>query len=435
MVGCPIDIARRTAHDESCKPEERERACRVIEKLAKFSYIETPKPRGTVDKVIESFKKMWTGVVHGEKKKTTSILENTARSEKLLNFTESSLPLDDSFYSKVNSSIKDSSKRRKRSGGNVSMIGITRRDLKKLYEFSSKVENAKDVIELGQIIDEALQAGIRLRFYKNNFVNLVMDKISQLNAVVQNPEVVSSIVCKLASKGADVKEEINEELEDVFQEHNANVEKACCEYEKFVNDFRTVAASALSSGKVAHVEMDNKALYLGYSQDSVVDAATVAYEAKRLGCTEGTIAFDEKNEIKFEVQNGIRNYMDMSDGGNIELVFPTSLEELKVTLCSDGEKIRVIVSEGNRTKLQQLQDKGKDVGKNCLLWGLPVSDAIEQGYVPRHECSDMSAETVKKVEEKAVEIAKAGLQGVTSILDDVSSLKVSTEKKNSKGIA
>ncbi|WP_168464187.1 hypothetical protein [Wolbachia endosymbiont of Ctenocephalides felis wCfeT] len=93
----------------------------------------------------------------------------------------------------------------------------------------------------------------------------------------------------MAAKGAVIKEKIDEELEDLFEDHKANMEKACCEYEKHISDFRTVAANASSNGKVNHVEIDNTVFYLEYPDDSTVNVAKAVEGARNLGLQTGDI--------------------------------------------------------------------------------------------------------------------------------------------------
>lgn len=430
----PLNIAIRAACDKDCPEEKKERLYRVIEKLAPFSDIE--KPKGVINTIVKSLKKVWTGREHfpaQEDKKIQSILGRSAN--QLLNSMKT---LDDSFYKKINFSVKSSAERH--SGRNVSMIGITRRDSEKLHEFLSKVRGAKDVIELSQIVDGALLSGIRLKFYRDNFIDHVIAKIEQLNGVAQDPKVVSGIVCQLAAKGAVIKEEIDEELEDLFKDHKANMEKSYCEYEKHISDFRAAAAEASSNGKVNHVEIDNTVFYLEYPEDSRVEVAKAIEGARKLGLQKGDIKCGGNivkvgdSAVEVETENGIRNYTDISDGGDVVLTFPTSLGELEVRLYNK-EKDFVEVEIRDYEKFNKLIELKEVIGRNCRLGMDTVGEAIKKGYFERSG-KLQSSETIKKLPESA----KKELEKVAESISSVSSRAVKEKswadetKENKKSI-
>lgn len=179
--------------EKTCLEKELDRelegSYRVIEKLVPFSDIEAFRPKGIINKIV---KKVWYSGEHSlvkaanEDKKIQSILDNAFKDEKLQK-TSVVLPRSGSFYNKVG--LNTELKKLERSI-TTKDIGITRRNLEKLREFSDKVKEAKNVIELSQIVDKALLSGIRLKFYRDNFIDHVTAKIEQLNGVAQDPKIV-----------------------------------------------------------------------------------------------------------------------------------------------------------------------------------------------------------------------------------------------------
>lgn len=417
----PLNIAIRAAWDKDCSEEKKERLYRVIEKLAPFSDIEAFRPKDNWFKKIWNRDESFLVKAANEDKKIKRILDNTFRGGKLKNMSVV-LPHSDSFYNKISPNTELRKLER------IKNISVTRRDLEKLHEFLSKVREAKDVIELSQIVDGALKSGIRLKFYQYNFVDQVIAKIEQLNGVAQDPKVVSGIVCQLAAKGAVIKEEIDEELEDLFKDHKANMEKACCEYEKHISDFRTAAAEASSNGKVNHVEIDNTVFYLEYPEDSRVEVAKAIEGARKLGLQKGDIKCGGNivkigdSAVEVETEHGIRNYTDISDGGNILLIFQTSVGELKVRLYNDiksKDLVKVEVCSSSQEIFNELSSAEREtIGKNCRLGDLTVYEAIKWGDFERSGKVLQSlppSETIKKLPESAKKDIKKVAESISSV--------------------
>lgn len=83
---------------------------------------------------------------------------------------------------------------------------------------------------------------------------------------------------------------------------------------------------------------------------------------------------------------GKRNYMDVSKGG-IEMSFTTEVGKISIYLSpseKDSNKIKVEIDGENRARLNELKDKGKSLGENCLLGGKSVEEAIEHESFERY---------------------------------------------------
>ncbi|APR98546.1 ankyrin repeat domain-containing protein [Wolbachia endosymbiont of Folsomia candida] len=443
----PIYIAIRTACDKSCKEEEREKAYRIVEKLAMFSDIEAFKPKGGINQIVNGLKKAWTGKdeesflvrATNDDERMRKILEKALRdreNDKLPNapvdeYVPSAPPLDDSFFGEIGSYVeeipelypdlakeleesylgnlefkkpgdksenKDQSieqkpdkKSTKQKTDSINKIRLTFHDKERLNIFSDKVAKSKDIAELNQVVSEALKSGVRLNFLNNknnSFTDVVMQRIQVLK---ENSKISSNIICNLVSRGADINsyEKINQELEEVFKDHKTNIQKAYLEANKRINDFHEAVANA-TTGKIELIEIDNTTFYLEYSADSTVDVAKAVEAARGLGLYDGNIVFGSnivkigESEIEIETKSGIRNYTDLSDNGDVIITFQTSLGELDVRLYNSTQyKDSIEVEVCDPEKFNQLVNIKEEIGKNCLFGGLSVYDAIEQGYFER----------------------------------------------------
>ncbi|WP_353271822.1 ankyrin repeat domain-containing protein [Wolbachia endosymbiont (group A) of Nomada goodeniana] len=305
---------------------------------------------------------------------------------------------------------------------------------KKLKWFLHEVDRAQDMNQLEQVVTEAIESGVRFNFlihpgemmYQDtyNFTDYVMKKISALkkSSKVENDiEVASGIVCKLVSKGAVLHNlssiDVINTLESEFKDHKTNMKKAHEEYVKNTLEFMEIVKSA-ANGKVKNAKIDNSTFYLEYSENSKIDVAKITDGARDLGLTQGEIEYGRdiikigKSEIEIITENGIRNYTDFADNSDIVLTFSTSLGELEVRLYPDmRNKDLIRVEVNNQGLLERLKNCDEKIGKNCLLGGLPVNQAIEQGFFVRSEklvhSETMSQSNGKTEESWCEKISKA----------------------------
>ncbi len=262
--------------------------------------------------------------------------------------------------------------------------------LNQLDEYLTEVSKAKNMAELQKVVNEAIISGVRLNFakdQKNYFTDHVIERINQLK---ESPEVASNIVCILVSKGARLrKSDSVDKLEVIgsgFEAHKANMIKAYQEYLNFTQRFLKIAKNATNS-ELNSTKIDNSTFYLEYSEDSTIDVAKITDGARSLGLTQGEIEYGRniikigKNEVEIITQGGIRNYTDLVEDSNIVLIFCTSLGELEVRLYPHKQnKDQIKVEVKNQGLLESLKHCKEELGRNCLLGGLSVNNAIEQGY-------------------------------------------------------
>ncbi|MDN5247577.1 MAG: ankyrin repeat domain-containing protein [Wolbachia endosymbiont of Tyrophagus putrescentiae] len=296
---------------------------------------------------------------------------------------------------------------------------LTSKQKAELSKFLDRVSKVKNIGALNEMVNEALNSGMRLNACVDegcSLANGIIKRINELNGVKRNPRTVSNIVCKLIEKGAIFSEEINKEVEVLFRDHKINIQSANKEFCECFNELQKCATNAIISGKLNEIVIDNVAFYLEYSLDSVVDVSKVMEGARSLGLYQGDVAFSCSNivrigesEVEVEIKNDVRNYIDISKDSDLILTFHTSQGELDVRLYPDKGNDDIIKVEIVEIKDQgKFVDIGKEIGKNCQFGGLTVFEAIEQGYFTRSgkfqssKMIDTRAET-KKVAEEIVE--------------------------------
>jgi ankyrin repeat protein len=273
-----------------------------------------------------------------------------------------------------------------------------------LKTFLGWVGRAQDMNQLKYVVDQAIKFGIRFNFphqgklygnaYESKYscMEYVIKRIKDLSKSEKNPKVASDIICKLVSIGA-VLYDINSmdlinTLELEFKDHKTNMIKAYKDYVNRTLRFMEVVKSA-TTGKVKNAKVDNSTLYLEYSGDSTIHVAKITDGARDLGLTQGETGYGRdvikigKSEVEIITEDGIRDYTDLADGSDIVLTFPTSLGELEVRLYPEQNKDRIMVKVGDQEKWEKLKSCEEEIGKNCLLGGYSVYDAIKNGYFER----------------------------------------------------
>ncbi len=145
------------------------------------------------------------------------------------------------------------------------------------------------------------------------------------------------------------------------------------------------------------VAIDNGYFFIEYEKGSIVELTKV---------TNNQIIDDLNSEYKLNLRIGIlqigksivkveklgekRNYTDVPEG-SIKMSFTTEIEgkteKISILLHSDKEdnsKIRVELNEENQKKFDKLKNKSS-LGKNCLLGGKNILQAIQDQEFTKHE--------------------------------------------------
>nr|WP_253308996.1 ankyrin repeat domain-containing protein [Rickettsia endosymbiont of Ceutorhynchus assimilis] len=308
---------------------------------------------------------------------------------------------------------------------------------KKLDDFLDRVSKAEDMDKLEKVVDEAIRSGVRLNFNQDfspedpiacnwySFTDYVIKRIGELNKSKRNSEVASDIVYNLVSAGAVLYNEnsinVINELELEFKYHKNNIFDAYASYVDNAYKLVKVARSA-ANNKLNDVRMDNTVLYLEYSEDSTINVAMITDKVRDLELNQKEVGYRRsiikigKSEVDIITENGIRNYSNLADNSDIVLTFPTSQGELEVRLYPDKQnegQIRVEVN--NQDLLEQLKNCGEKLGKNCLLGGYSVYDAIEQGYFKRYGKPNQSHSTSKTWADKVQESRKSQREEILNL--------------------
>lgn len=276
--------------------------------------------------------------------------------------------------------------------------------LAKINRFLIQVSEAESLAKLQKVVNEAIISGIRLNFTKdqeNYFTDHVIKRIRQLE---KSPEVASDIICALISRGGKLKNsssfEVINKIESGFKGHKANMIRAYNNYINYAKEFFTIAENA-ANGELNDARIDNSTFYLEYSEDSTIYVAKITDGARDLGLTQGEIECRRdiikigKSEVEIITQGRIRNYTDLAEDSDIVLTFYTSQGELEVRLYPDEQnKEQIKVEIKDQGLLESLKNCKEELGRNCLLGGLSVNKAIEQGYFFRSGKLSQPSETL-----------------------------------------
>ncbi|WP_265036262.1 ankyrin repeat domain-containing protein [Wolbachia endosymbiont (group A) of Anomoia purmunda] len=264
--------------------------------------------------------------------------------------------------------------------------------LRQLNKFVSEISKTANIVELQKVIDKAVMSGVRLNAKDQGqyFMDYILERTDQLE---ENYGVASNIVCALISKGARISTwdslDVISKIERGFKDHKANMIKAHEQYLNCTQEFLKIAKNA-TNGKLNCAKMDNAAFYLEYSKDSTIDVAQITDGTRDLGLTHGNVKCGRNivkignSEVEIKIEDGIRNYTNLTEGSSIALTFYTSLGELKVELCpheANENLIKVEVSDEGL--LDEIESYNEEIGQNCLLGGLSVIEAINQGVFVR----------------------------------------------------
>ena len=273
----------------------------------------------------------------------------------------------------------------------------------KLNEFLEKVAVAKDIEELNKIVNQALDSGIRINAPNEkgySFSNITIFKLCEDKFKGDKQE---NIIRKLAINGADFDESFIKDNKKIIDKVQKEVEPIVFNRLK---KLREVAEVATIEGTVGNVEIDNKTFHIEFSQNSRVDVSKVFNGARDLGLSKGDLKLggnivrlgESEVEIKPE-KNGRRNYVDVLDNSAFDITFSTSLGSLNIIIYHNLEnyhQVQVEVRGESKKIWNELQKKGEILGSGCLLGGISVDEAIEQGYFMRSGrfCDQKSTEIV-----------------------------------------
>ncbi|MCA7010958.1 hypothetical protein [Wolbachia endosymbiont of Tribolium confusum] len=251
----------------------------------------------------------------------------------------------------------------------------------KLSWLKSAVVRAKSPNELHKVVDEALAAGARLNACNDgewSFAEYVVlgthfhkfDKVDR-----------KKVIRKLMLSGAEFHDTLlqNKLIGEIYNELQPEVQP---QIDERLEELEKAGESAVQEGELIDIEIDNTTSYIEFSEDSKVEVAKILEANRKLGSNILKIGNDAV-EVKSE-KGGIRNYTDISDGSSIMLEFPTSIGKLNIILYHDVKKYdQVQVRVENKEMWAELQQRGEEIGKNCLFAGVKLKEAVEKGSFMR----------------------------------------------------
>ncbi|WP_264735804.1 hypothetical protein [Wolbachia endosymbiont (group A) of Rhinocyllus conicus] len=151
-------------------------------------------------------------------------------------------------------------------------------------------------------------------------------------------------------------------------------------YESIVNKNKQTQKDELE------VEIDNGCFYIEYPQDSIVEVAKILSNEKNEGLNlrVGILQIG-KSIVRVESYNGKRNYLDVCKQG-VTLSFDSEAGKISIHLNpkENSNEIEVKLDKESEARLNELEDKGKSLGENCLLGGKSVLEAIRDGNFERN---------------------------------------------------
>ncbi|MFJ5423374.1 hypothetical protein [Wolbachia endosymbiont of Drosophila barbarae] len=245
----------------------------------------------------------------------------------------------------------------------------------KLSWFKSAVVEAKNVNELHKTIDQVLASGARINACDDgewSFAEYVVlgthfhkfDKVDR-----------KKVIRKLMLSGAEFHDTLlqNKLIGEIYNELQPEVQP---QIDKQLEELEKAGESAVQEGELIDIEIDNKMLFMEFSENSKIEVAKILRELGSNILKIGNDAVEVKSE-----KGGVRNYTDMSNGSSVMLEFPTSIGKLNIVLYQEADQVQVRVE--NKEMWAELEKRGEEIGKNCLFGGVKLKEVVERGNFTR----------------------------------------------------
>ncbi|MDX5526928.1 MAG: hypothetical protein O7167_03505 [Wolbachia endosymbiont of Andrena nigroaenea] len=248
----------------------------------------------------------------------------------------------------------------------------------KLSWFKSSVVEAKNVNELHKTIDQVLASGARINACNDGEWSFAEYVVLGTHFHKLEKSDRKKIMRKLMLSGAEFHDTLleNKLIGEIYNELQPEVQP---QIDKQLEELEKAGESAVQEGELIDIEIDNKMLFMEFSEDSKVEVAKILRELGSNILKIGNDAVEVKSE-----KGGVRNYTDMSDGSSVMLEFPTSAGKLNIILYHDVKKYdQVQVRVENKEMWAELQQIGEEIGKNCLFAGVKLKEAVEKGSFMR----------------------------------------------------
>ncbi|MFP3016482.1 MAG: hypothetical protein ACEY3H_02725 [Wolbachia sp.] len=264
---------------------------------------------------------------------------------------------------------------------NLQKIKPSVSESEKLSWFKSAIVEAKSVNELHKNIDQVLANEMRINACNDGEWSFAEYVVLGTHFHRLEKDDRKKIMRKLMLSGAEFHDTLlqNKLIGEIYNELQPEVQP---QIDKRLEELEKAGESAVQEGELIDVEIDNTTSYIEFSGNSKVEVAKILEAKRELGSNILKIGNDAV-EVKSE-KGGIRNYTDISDGSSVMLEFPTSAGKLNIILYHDVKKYdQVQVRVENKEMWAELQQRGEEIGKNCLFAGITVKEAVEKGSFTR----------------------------------------------------
>ncbi|QXF95204.1 hypothetical protein WOSOC_0010 [Wolbachia phage WO] len=261
---------------------------------------------------------------------------------------------------------------------NLQKIKPSASESEKLSWFKSAVVEAKNINELHKIIDQALASGARLNACNDGEWSFAEYVVLGTHFHRLEKSDRKKIMRKLMLSGAEFHNTLlqNKLIGEIYNELQPEIQP---QIDKQLEELEKAGESAVQEGELIDIEIDNTTSYIEFSEDSKVEVAKILEELGSNILKIGNDAVEVKSE-----KGGIRNYTDMSDGSSIMLEFPTSAGKLNIILYQDVKNYnQVQVKVADKEMWSKLQERGEEIGKNCLFGGVKLKEVVERGSFTR----------------------------------------------------
>ncbi|WP_353274762.1 hypothetical protein [Wolbachia endosymbiont (group B) of Hofmannophila pseudospretella] len=257
-------------------------------------------------------------------------------------------------------------------------IKPSRGESEKLSWFKSAVVRAKSPNELHKAVDEALAAGARLNACNDGEWSFAEHVVLGTHFHRLEKGDRKKLIRKLMLSGAEFHDTLlqNKLIGEIYNELQPEVQP---QIDKQLEELEEAGENAVQEGSLIDFEIDNTTSYIEFSDDSKVEVAKILEANRGLILRMGNNAVEVKSE-----KGDIRNYTDMSDGSSIVLEFPTSIGKLNIVLYQDVKNYdQIQVKVADKELWAKLQQRGEEIGKNCLFGRMTVKEAVEKGNFTR----------------------------------------------------